>query len=63
MVAGLLQAALFLHFVLTFPERHWFIRKHRWVIAAIYVPGLVLLSVHVVAVWLLRASEVAALGP
>jgi len=56
--AGLLQAALFLHFVLTFPERHWFIRKHRWVIGAIYVPGLVLLSVHVVAVSLLRASEV-----
>ena len=55
--AGLLQAALFLHFVLTFPERHWFIRKHRWVIAAIYVPGLVLLSVHVVAVGLLQASE------
>ena len=57
-VAGLLQAALFLHFVLTFPERHWFIRKHRWVIGAIYVPGLVLLSVHVVAVSLLKASEV-----
>ena len=56
--AGLLQAALFLHFVLTFPERHRFIRKHRWVIAAIYVPGLVLLSVHIVAVGLLKASEV-----
>ena len=55
--AGLLQSALFLHFVLTFPERHWFIRKHRWVIAAIYLPGLLLLSVHVVAVWLLKASE------
>lgn len=55
--AGLLQAALFLHFVLTFPERHWFVRRHRWVIFAIYAPGLVLLSVHVLAVSFLRASE------
>ena len=57
-VAGLLQAALFLHFVLTFPERHWVVRRHRWVIYAIYVPGLLLLSVHVLAVWFLAASEV-----
>ena len=56
-VAGLLQAALFLHFVLTFPERHWFVRRHRWVIFAIYVPGLLLLSVHVLAVSFLKASE------
>jgi two-component system NtrC family sensor kinase len=56
--AGLLQAALFLHFVLTFPERHWFVRKHPWAISAIYIPGLLLLSVHVLALWLLRASEV-----
>ena len=55
--AGLLQAALFLHFVLTFPERHWFVRRHRWVIFAIYAPGLLLLSVHVLAVSFLRASE------
>ncbi|MGA8491071.1 MAG: histidine kinase, partial [Terriglobales bacterium] len=57
-VAGLLQAALFLHFVLTFPERHWFVRRHRWVIFAIYVPGLLLLSLHVLAVSFLKASEV-----
>jgi two-component system NtrC family sensor kinase len=56
--AGLLQAALFLHFVLTFPERHWFVRKHPWAISAIYIPGLVLLSAHVLAISLLRASEV-----
>ena len=56
-VAGLLQAALFLHFVLTFPERHWFVRRHRWVIFGIYVPGLLLLSVHVLAVSFLKASE------
>src|SRR5579863_3047977 len=57
-VAGLLQAALFLHFVLTFPERHWLVRRHRWVIFGIYVPGLLLLSVHVLAVSLLKASEI-----
>src|SRR2546425_9195251 len=27
--AGLLQAALFLHFVLTFPEKRWFVHKQR----------------------------------
>jgi two-component system, NtrC family, sensor kinase len=57
-VAGLLQPALFLHFVLTFPERRWFVRKHWWVIPAVYLPGLVLLTVHVMALRLLRASEV-----
>jgi two-component system NtrC family sensor kinase len=57
-IAGLLQAALFLHFALTFPERHWFVRRHPWAISAIYVPGLVLLSANVLARSLLRASEV-----
>jgi two-component system NtrC family sensor kinase len=55
--AGLLQAALFLHFALTFPERQWFVRKHRWVILAIYLPGLLLLSVHVLAVKFFKATE------
>jgi two-component system, NtrC family, sensor kinase len=57
-VAGLLQAALFLHFVLTFPERRWFVRQHRWAVPAIYAPGLLLLIVHVAAVRFLKASEV-----
>jgi two-component system NtrC family sensor kinase len=57
-VAGLLQAALFLHFVLTFPEKRWFVRQHRWAVPAIYAPGLLLLIAHVVAVRFLRASEV-----
>ena len=56
--AGLLQAALFLHFVLTFPERRWFVRKHHWAIGAIYVPGFVLLGVHILALRFLKASEV-----
>jgi len=56
-VAGLLQPALFLHFVLTFPERRNFVRNHRWLIPAIYSPGLVLFVVHMLAFRFLRASE------
>ncbi|GAC1433628.1 MAG: hypothetical protein NVS1B11_15660 [Terriglobales bacterium] len=56
-VAWLLQPALFLHFVLTFPERRDFIRKHRWMIAAIYTPALLLLVMHVAALNVFKASE------
>src|SRR5207248_7403314 len=55
-VAGLLQPALFLHFVLTFPEKRGFVRKHRWGVPVVYVPGLVLLSIHVFAIEYLKAS-------
>jgi two-component system NtrC family sensor kinase len=37
-VAWMLQPALFLHFVLTFPERRHFVRKHRWALPLVYVP-------------------------
>jgi hypothetical protein len=57
-LSGLLQPALFLHFVLTFPERRGFVRKHGWVIPAVYAPGLLLLSAHALALRFLRASEV-----
>ena len=43
-VAWVLQPALFLHFVLTFPERREFVRKHRWMLAFAYLPGALLLS-------------------
>ena len=33
-VAWVLQPALFLHFVLTFPEKRQFVRKHPWLLAA-----------------------------
>ena len=56
-VAGLLQPALFLHFVLTFPDRRWFVRKHRWAIPAIYLPALVLLTAHLLALRYLQATE------
>ena len=56
-VAWLLQPALFLHFVLTFPEERGFIRKNRWALPLIYVPGALLLGVHVFAFQFLKASE------
>jgi two-component system NtrC family sensor kinase len=55
--AWLLQPALFLHFVLTFPEKRGFVRKHPWIIRAIYVPGMLLLGIHIFALRVLKASE------
>ena len=55
--AGLLQPALFLHFVLTFPERRALVRKHFWVIPGVYVPGLLLLTGQILAIRFLSASE------
>ncbi len=56
-VAGVLQPALFLHFVLTFPEKRQIVRKHAWLLALVYVPGALLLSIHVAAMRWLQASE------
>jgi two-component system, NtrC family, sensor kinase len=55
-IAWLLQPALFLHFVLTFPERREFINQHRWSIPALYLPGTVLLGIQVVTLEYLKAS-------
>ncbi len=55
--AGVLQPALFLHFVLTFPEKRQFVRKHPWLLGMVYVPGALLLAAHVAAVRWLQASE------
>ena len=55
--AWLLQPALFLHFVLTFPEEHSFAKRHRWAIPSLYLPGFLLLTFHVTARLLSRASE------
>jgi len=56
-LANMLQPALLLHFVLTFPERSWILKKYRWLATSIYLPGLLLLSYHVLAVVTSRASE------
>jgi two-component system NtrC family sensor kinase len=55
--AGVLQPALFLHFVLTFPEKRQIVRKHPWLLAMVYVPGAALLTAHIAAMRWLQASE------
>jgi len=54
--ANMLQPALLLHFVLTFPEKAQAARKRAWLIPAVYVPGLVLLAYHALAFAFSRAS-------
>jgi two-component system NtrC family sensor kinase len=56
-VAWLLQPALFLHFVLTFPEKREVVRKHPWIVGLVYVPGAILLAVRLIAMESLQASE------
>ena len=54
--AWVLLPALFLHFVLTFPEKREFVRKYPWLLTLIYVPGAILLSVRLAAMRLLEAT-------
>ncbi len=55
-VAWVLQPALFLHFVLTFPERRQFVRQRPWLLALAYVPGAILLGRHITALRLAQAT-------
>jgi two-component system NtrC family sensor kinase len=55
-VAWVLQPALFLHFVLTFPEKRQVVRQHPWILSLAYVPGAILLGRHVIALRLAQAS-------
>ncbi len=55
--ASVLQPALFLHFVLIFPEKRQIVRKHPWLLTLVYVPGTALLTAHVIAMRWLEASE------
>ena len=55
-VAWVLQPALFLHFVLTFPERRQFVRQRPWLLALAYLPGVALLGRHIMALRLAQAS-------
>jgi two-component system, NtrC family, sensor kinase len=55
-VAWILQPALFLHFVLTFPERRAFVRQHRWTIPMLYLPGAILLAIQIIALEFMQAS-------
>ena len=49
MLAGALQPALFLHFALAFPEERPGSRR-RWIRSLIYLPGLAVIGLQVVAV-------------
>jgi two-component system NtrC family sensor kinase len=55
-IAWMLQPALFLHFVLTFPEKRHFVRQRPWLLTLPYVPGLLLLGRHIIALRLAQAS-------
>ena len=55
--AWLLQPALFLHFSLTFPETKEFLRRSKWLAAIIYLPGALLLGLHITALQMLAPSE------
>src|SRR6202140_3364335 len=56
-VAWILQPAMFLHFVLTFPEKRQTVRNHPWLLALVYVPAALLLAMHVSAMRLFEARE------
>ena len=55
-VAWILQPALFLHFVLTFPEKRQFVRQRPWLLTLAYLPGALLLGRHIIALRLAQAS-------
>jgi len=57
-VATLLQPALFLHFVLTFPEKKRAVVLRKWLIPLSYVPALVLLGIHIAVFHFIEPSEV-----
>ena len=56
-VSELLQPALFLHFVLTFPEVKGVVKRNRWLVPACYLPAVLLIGFHIVALRLLVPSE------
>jgi two-component system NtrC family sensor kinase len=55
-VGWLLQPALFLHFVLTFPEKRQVVKQHPGLLSLAYVPGLILLARHILALQVAEAS-------
>ena len=55
--AGLLQPALFLHFVLVFPEKLEAVRKHRWFPVLVYMPAAVLFGLRLFAYQFAKATE------
>jgi len=56
-IAGVLQGALFLHFALTFPEPKQWLRRRKWVVPLLYVPGAIAVLARIVAVQEFAPSE------
>ena len=56
-LAWMLQPAVFLHFALTFPEKRRLIERHPWSAWLVYLPGLALLGIQVLALLQFEASE------
>jgi PAS domain S-box-containing protein len=61
-VAELLQAALFLHFALTFPEKRSEDRRigdaaYRWLVSLVYLPGMLLLGWRILAFFEFKGTE------
>jgi len=56
-VAWWLQPALFLHFVLTFPEKRGVVRKHNWFAAVVYVPAALFITANVLIFQFFKATE------
>jgi two-component system, NtrC family, sensor kinase len=57
-VAWVLQPALFLHFVLIFPEKRAFVQRRPWLLALAYLPGAILLGRHILALKLAQPTGV-----
>jgi PAS domain S-box-containing protein len=57
-VAELLQPAMFLHFVLVFPQRKEVVERRPWLAAGVYLPAALILALRVAAYLLAPASEV-----
>ncbi|HUA15250.1 MAG TPA: ATP-binding protein [Verrucomicrobiae bacterium] len=55
-IAWVLQPALFLHFVLIFPEKRKLIRQHSWLLSLAYLPGAALLARHILALRMAQAT-------
>jgi two-component system, NtrC family, sensor kinase len=55
-VAWVLQPGLFLHFVLTFPEKRQLVRKYPWLLTLVYLPGAALLGLRLGAMRWLEAT-------
>lgn len=56
-VAQLMQPALFLHFVLAFPEMKKSVQQRKWLLPLIYLPAAILIGLHVAVVNFIQPSE------